>query len=89
MLHKKVSAGSNIEEVIKSFLAISEKMECLRFNKANLNEVCEKNGIDVLFPSISVLSKKISTPWIGYVYDFQHKYYPNLFSKRSIHNVEI
>ena len=84
ILRKKVPAKSNINETINSFLAISNKIECLHLNKANLNKVCKNNKIDILFPSIGVLSKKIKIPWIGYVYDFQHKYYPNLFTKRSI-----
>lgn len=39
--------------------------------------------LDVLLPSIVPL-KNQSLPWIGYLPDFQHAYYPEFFSEREI-----
>ncbi|MBP2655828.1 MAG: glycosyl transferase group 1 [Firmicutes bacterium] len=35
---------------------------------------------DVVFPVMESLGKDFPVPWIGYWYDFQHKYYPEYFS---------
>lgn len=43
-----------------------------------------KNNYDLIFPCFYPLSKRYQLPWVGYLYDFQHKYYPNLFSKREL-----
>ncbi len=83
ILKKKVVTSSD-KDIENSFKAISDKIQCIYTDKSNLKVICNERNIDILFPSIKVLSKKIRTPWIGYVYDFQHKYYPHYFTKRAI-----
>lgn len=48
------------------------------------NKFLKKKGIDIIFPVNGWLSECVSIPWVGYVYDFQHKYFPELFSKSEI-----
>ena len=40
-------------------------------------------GLNVLLPSFRALPFGNNIPWIGYVYDFQHRYLPHFFSKRE------
>lgn len=40
-------------------------------------------GLDVLVPAIKPLSLDADMPWVGYVYDFQHRHLPQLFRPRS------
>lgn len=37
-------------------------------------------SLDVLLPAFAPLPADFATPWIGYVYDFQHRYLPQLFA---------
>ena len=43
-----------------------------------------KNNYDIVFPCIDAFSKRFKVKWIGYIADFQHKYYPKYFSKKEI-----
>jgi glycosyltransferase involved in cell wall biosynthesis len=57
---------------------------------SDLNCISKKLGCDVLLPAIRPLTKKVTIPWVGYIYDFQHKYLPELFSfkQRILRNVQ-
>jgi glycosyltransferase involved in cell wall biosynthesis len=37
-------------------------------------------SLDVLIPVMSPLPSNFPIPWVGYIYDFQHRYFPNLFT---------
>ncbi len=37
-------------------------------------------ALDVLLPSISALPSSVGMPWVGYLYDFQHRHLPHLFA---------
>lgn len=43
-----------------------------------------KIRLDVLIPSIIPLPSNFPIPWVGYIYDFQHRYYPTYFSAKEI-----
>jgi glycosyltransferase involved in cell wall biosynthesis len=40
--------------------------------------------LDALAPSLLALPGDFPIPWVGYVYDFQHRYYPALFTAAEI-----
>ncbi len=44
----------------------------------------KKKNTTILLPMIDVPKKNFQIPWIGYLYDFQHKHYPQYFSKKEI-----
>lgn len=48
-----------------------------------LRQATKKYQLDVLLPSISPL-KDQSAPWIGYLYDYQHAYFPEFFTPEEI-----
>lgn len=41
-------------------------------------------GLDVVLPSHGVLPASMPCPWVGYLYDFQHRQLPHLFTEREI-----
>jgi glycosyltransferase involved in cell wall biosynthesis len=45
-----------------------------------LSAICRKLQIDVLVPVGWSLGKDFPIPWVGYIYDFQHKYFPEYFT---------
>ena len=44
----------------------------------------KKNHYDILFPCFLPMPCNFPIPWIGYLYDFQHVYYSDLFSSIEI-----
>ena len=44
----------------------------------------EIQKLDVILPCIAPPMESFRLPWVGYLYDFQHKYFPEFFSKREI-----
>lgn len=48
-----------------------------------LRKATKKYQLDVLLPSISPLRDQ-TVPWIGYLYDYQHAYYPEFFTPAEI-----
>ncbi|EON6955090.1 glycosyl transferase, partial [Escherichia coli] len=45
----------------------------------------DSSDCDVILPCMRVPSGNLNKKaWIGYIYDFQHCYYPSFFSKREI-----
>lgn len=50
----------------------------------NLEKKLIKYNVDILLPSYDCKSNNFKIPRIGYIFDFQHKYYPNLFSDSDI-----
>ena len=43
-----------------------------------------KLKIDIVFPCMDVPPDDFGVPWIGYLYDFQHRYFPEFFDKKEI-----
>ena len=51
---------------------------------SNIKSVLKKYHIDIVFPTILNLGKTFPLPWIPYLPDLQHKYYPEFFSEEEI-----
>jgi len=49
-------------------------------NDEEIDDVARAERLDCLLPSFRALSKAVRTPWLGYLYDFQHRHLPHLFS---------
>jgi glycosyltransferase involved in cell wall biosynthesis len=65
------------------FDTIDESIRLFFYNGALINCLRELQ-IDVVMLSSSSLGKDFPIPWVGYLYDFQHKYYPEFFSVDEI-----
>lgn len=51
-------------------------------NLQKKQEQClDENNVSIILPSIQCKKRNGSIARIGYIYDFQHKYYPDFFSK--------
>lgn len=48
-----------------------------------LARLCEREGIDVVLPTPKALIG-YRLPWVGYIFDFQHRYYPHFFTARAV-----
>lgn len=50
----------------------------------NLKKKVIEKGIQLILPSFQSLGSRFPVLWVGYIADFQHKYYPDFFSKDEI-----
>lgn len=75
------------EEIAESFRR-NNKISVIFYSdsKKNLIKTLKHLNADVLIPSFGALSKDFPYPWVGYLYDFQHKYYPEFFTSKDIVN---
>lgn len=86
----KLSVGRGIpdKDELPLELALKSFSECMDlkivvFEKGNRNDLIKKlhmNKIELIFPTLEVLGRKFPIPWVPYVFDFQHKYYPEFFT---------
>ena len=44
----------------------------------------QKCNFDIIFPCLDQPPSNFKLPWIGYFWDFQHKYYPEFFNRKEI-----
>jgi len=59
---------------------LGPEISVIRFGSdSDIDRLAAKNDISCLLPSIRPLSPDVRTPWIGYIYDFQHRYLEHLF----------
>lgn len=49
----------------------------------SINMIAEDEQLDILLPSFHVLAREVTVPWIGYLYDCQHRYLPEFFSAKE------
>jgi glycosyltransferase involved in cell wall biosynthesis len=56
-------------EVVRYYNSMRGMIYCLKKIKA-----------DIALPAAMSFGKNFPVPWIGYVFDFQHKYYPDFFT---------
>lgn len=82
------------QEYVKSSLSLDEFRDFFKNSRVEfiyykniengLTEEILKQDIDIVFPTGAVFNKDFSLPWISYIFDFQHKYFPNFFSETEI-----
>jgi glycosyltransferase involved in cell wall biosynthesis len=71
---------------IKDTLSKEAKMEVLLISSSidQLGDTLAPYQLDVLLPCFHPLPADFPIPWIGYLYDFQHKYLPQFFTAEEI-----
>ena len=63
------------------FKNVDGAVEIVEYNLATgLIPVLKRIEADVVIPAAAPLGRNFPIPWVGYVYDFQHKYYPDYFN---------
>jgi glycosyltransferase involved in cell wall biosynthesis len=72
--------------VLESFSGLNDRItvHAIDDSLATLYEALDKAGIDAAIPVMSPLSPSIKVPWVGYIYDFQHRCLPDFFTAEEI-----
>ena len=67
---------------------MNDKIEVYYYNgkEADLAKMAIKHNIDFMLPAFNSLSSNFPIAWAGYIYDFQHKYYPEFFTEKDINS---
>jgi glycosyltransferase involved in cell wall biosynthesis len=72
-------------QLINSFKNIDEKIDIYFYAQSeSLSDLITKMNTDVIIPSFNSLGNSFPVPWVGYIYDFQHKYFQDYFSSDEI-----
>lgn len=73
------------KQLTDSFRNIEGHVEIIFYpQEKDLASVVSSIQADVIIPSAYSLGSSFPVPWVGYLYDFQHKYYPDYFSYEEI-----
>lgn len=83
-----IKAYKNYTNIFKEFNQDFAKSVTYHNTHKHFKKTLKKQKIDVLGPCISAQEKDLAVPWIGYLYDFQHKYLPQFFSADDIKDRE-
>ena len=67
----------DIDKIIDNFRQENSELKVVLYqdDRKSLIRKLDEVKIDVLIPSMESLEKDFPYPWVGYLYDFQHKYY--------------
>lgn len=57
---------------------------CYYVDDNDLVRILKEEKVDLCLPSSVCIGLKFPIPWIGYLYDLQHKYYPEFFKVSDI-----
>ena len=84
-LTKKPGTGNT--DLLQAIEPIADEMEIIRHDGSirSLEKVLSDSGVEVVLPCMKVLGKRFPVPWVGYVWDFQHRYYPDYFKRHEIY----
>lgn len=64
----------------RTFKETGAELHAIDLGPAALAAASRRLGLDVLLPSMVPLPARVGVPWIGYLFDFQHKHLPHFFS---------
>lgn len=78
----QVSKSINISQIEGIFKSENENVRFCKY--LDLKHTIKYNKIDIVLPTFHPFPQNFPIPWVGYIYDFQHKYYPEFFSKEEI-----
>lgn len=66
---------------------IDKNLKLITYEEDNLTVLSKKllkNKIEVVIPTADDLGEDFILPWAGYIFDLQHKYFPEFFSEKEV-----
>lgn len=74
------------QAVLDTFGNINGNVKIIFYQNSRdkLISILKEIKADVIMPSMSALGAGFPFPWVGYIDDFQYKYWPQFFSRRHI-----
>lgn len=59
------------------------KLHHIDIGRRAIARAMDRFGLPIVLPAVHSLGRNFPHPWIGYAYDFQHKYFPQYFTPES------
>ncbi len=75
------SQPPQLAHVERAFAETGACLHAIDLGPRALAAASRRLGLDVLLPSILPLPAGFPVPWLGYLFDFQHKHLPHFFSE--------
>ena len=87
----KLQNNISIDSIVDSIKSVNRNIEIVYYNgtEKDLSTKTLHNNLDFLLPVYNPLSVNFPIPWAGYIFDFQHKYYPEFFSVEEINKRDL
>lgn len=72
--------------VVEAFAGLEDRVgvHVIDYGDDSLRAAVRARSIDALVPAMEPVPTSIPVPWVGYIYDFQHRYLPELFTDEEI-----
>ena len=83
LVRRGVQPASNTIEAAMASLGAGIQVHRIDLGHRALVQACRELRLDGLVPALKPLPADFAWPWVGYVYDFQHRHLPQLFRARS------
>ena len=76
----------NKDIVLEAFAGLKNRIDVhiIEDGPQALHAALQAASIDAVIPVMSPLPPYIDIPWVGYIYDFQHRYLPDFFTEEEI-----
>lgn len=84
LFKKRVEA--NIPEIENILKNTSQNLRVIMYESSEKSflDAVQGNNLDIILPTIDPFGEFFPKPWVGYIWDFQHRYFPKLFDKENI-----
>jgi len=83
LVRRGTQPASNTIEAAMASLGTDINVHRIDLGHRALARACQELRLDGLVPALKPLPVNFACPWVGYVYDFQHRHLPQLFRPRS------
>lgn len=86
---KKSNDWNERKSIVYDFFINCEKeieIKHLKGTNGELIKFLKLNKVDFILPTFRIFNKDFPIKWVGYISDFQHKYYPEFFTDEEIEN---
>jgi glycosyltransferase involved in cell wall biosynthesis len=68
-----------LAHIERAFAETGARLHAIDLGATALARASRRLGLDVLLPAITPLPSRVGVPWVGYLFDFQHKHLPHFF----------
>lgn len=87
----KFQNNISIDSIVDSIKSVNPNIQIVYYNgrEDDLSKKVQHDNLDFLLPVYNPLSTNFPIPWAGYIFDFQHKYYPEFFTEEEINKRDL
>ena len=83
---QRVPEGLSHRLILDAFVGLKDlvSLHILDETPLALQKALRSTGVEAVLPAMDPLPSTLGVPWVGYLYDFQHRYLPAFFTAEEI-----